>query len=584
LKDARTSPERRPTALDVDRLRWLLTLAPRRDPGLAELLRQRFCPRVPEAALIEALAAPPLNRPPGVGPTAAEVHQFLLKVLDDSQPPPGSAGHERWRLDRALQQLPLAPEKAEAGLAELAAGPLGGEVERALRPLPHGTARLLKSKVLRPLRRRATREGFLREPAASGTGRRWTWPTPAELAAALIAAAVIWGAVPWLGKVFSDRAPVRQKIAYRLMVIDPGRRGSFYINVESLTRSTAHVYLVGDAPGSVSFLPSMSPKGGVPYSSWHGIVLDEKKRGHWYYARAQIDRATLAVSKAVWVEPAKPPLSIKVQSISRSWGDLRSRKQPVEVELRGGEVHEYPVDLESGQYVHLVVDQHGIDVALRVYRPDGSLEIEVDGPSSSQGQEQLSMIPYVSGRFRVEVAPSGPSTQVGRYEIQLDPLHRATVAERYLAKRALRAWQLIQQTHRRPKSIAQVPKGVIAETPQPPAPIAPKAAETTVERQGSIAEVKWDCGEERRAEATYELRDNEEFVAARVVVLDVEGAREYKLKASVYDEKLRQVRGVITFLGDGRISAANAQRTVCPGQARVRLLVTVSISRQILLR
>ncbi|HEX4960350.1 MAG TPA: hypothetical protein VF173_05900, partial [Thermoanaerobaculia bacterium] len=125
-------PLHRVTPLDVDRLRWLLSLAPRRDPVLGEWLRQRFFPDVPEAASVEAFAAPPLHTPVGVGPTSQEVHEALLHMLDGCRPPTGTAAHERWRLDRAVQSL-YVPEAAASGLttlAELAHGPMAGEVER----------------------------------------------------------------------------------------------------------------------------------------------------------------------------------------------------------------------------------------------------------------------------------------------------------------------------------------------------------------------------------------------------------------------------------------------------------------------
>ncbi|MFY9826750.1 MAG: hypothetical protein WAM82_35680, partial [Thermoanaerobaculia bacterium] len=345
--------------------------------------------------------------------------------------------------------------KAVADLAELAAGPLAGEVERALRPLRRETLRPLKAKVLRPLRRRATREGFLGEPEAGGTGRRWTWPTVAELAAALIAAAVVWEAAPRLGRLFTDEAPVHQKVAYRLTVADPDHRGSVSINIHSLTSSTAPVVLIGDE-GFASPLRSMDPKQEVPYSRWHSVVLDENKRGRWYYVRARLDRKTLAVSQAVWVERAKPAIT--------------SRRTP-----------------------------------------DRSL-----APPRTLTRDLATSRPPVA-------APKEPMSTI--------------------------------TTIRKP----------------------PKAAETTVERQGSIVEVKWDCGEVRAAEPDYELQPYEEFVAARLEIPEVEGAQDQKLETPVYDAKLRRVRGRVTFLGPGRRSAANAQRAVCPGFARVRLAVTVRI-------
>jgi hypothetical protein len=215
LREARSPAERAVTPLDVDRLRWLLDLAPRRDPELGELLRQRFCPEVPEAALQEALEAPPLSTRPPLGLADAAVHAFLLGVLDDSRPDQGSAGHERWRLDRALQALGTRgkdEESAEAELAELAASPLAPEVERALkrraRTLPGKAAERLHARVLHPLNRRA-REAGLAAGEEGGGGRRWTWPTPGELAAALVGAAVLWLALPFFGAFARDTVPLK---------------------------------------------------------------------------------------------------------------------------------------------------------------------------------------------------------------------------------------------------------------------------------------------------------------------------------------------------------------------------------------
>src|SRR5262249_62423695 len=134
---------------------------------------------------------------------------FLRGVLDDSRPDPGSAGHSRWRLDRALQALGAergGPESVEPELADLAASPLAPEVERALRrragDVPKETARRLHSQVLKPLQRRARQAGLGGDEKLGG-GRRWTWPTAGELAAALLAAAALWLALPLVGPLAS---------------------------------------------------------------------------------------------------------------------------------------------------------------------------------------------------------------------------------------------------------------------------------------------------------------------------------------------------------------------------------------------
>ena len=191
------------TPLDVDCLRWLLALAPRRDPELGELLRQNFYPNVPEAALAEALEAPPLVSPPGVGPSAAEVHSYLLQVLEDSRPPEGSAGYERWRLDRALQAIYIDEAWAREEFTKLAQGSLGLEVERTLVNLLRrdhgllgwGTRRRLRSQILAPLKRRARREGLT---AASKSSSFWIRPSAGETLAGLLCITLVLTFFPWL--------------------------------------------------------------------------------------------------------------------------------------------------------------------------------------------------------------------------------------------------------------------------------------------------------------------------------------------------------------------------------------------------
>src|SRR6185295_11600426 len=44
---------------------------------------------------------------------------------------------------------------------------------------------------------------------------------------------------------------------------------------------------------------------------------------------------------------------------------------PIEGTLAGGETHAYQITLASGQYLRVVVEQHGLEMALTVLGPDG---------------------------------------------------------------------------------------------------------------------------------------------------------------------------------------------------------------------
>lgn len=119
--------------------------------------------------------------------------------------------------------------------------------------------------------------------------------------------------------------------------------------------------------------------------------------------------------------------------------------KPVERELSGGQSHSYRIALASGQYIHVLVDQRGIDVVVTLFAPDGKQIVEVDSPNGIQGPEPLSAIADVSGTYRLEVRSFEKSVPTGRYEAKLEEL-RAEVEQdksRVAAERAFLQAQLL---------------------------------------------------------------------------------------------------------------------------------------------
>ena len=287
---------RRVSTLDIERLRWLLALAPRRDPDLTELLRQRFCPQVPPAALLAALDAPPSVAPVGVGPSAEEVHTFLAGLLASSEPQPGTAAHERWRLDRALQEIrvPGREETAAQELQDLAQGPLAGEVVASVErlaarrpgpetPIPASGALYLKRKVLRPA---------LVQAGRPGEGRIWrpTWPDLTEIAAALVCLGLLGFLLPSLSRGFQRDVPVTLEKAYRLRVgkVSPGGGSVIAERIDGVSApDDADLHQDGQLFRAIVLYPGQIHK--VP-------------AGHWYDLRAPAGKGRLAISEApVWV-------------------------------------------------------------------------------------------------------------------------------------------------------------------------------------------------------------------------------------------------------------------------------------------
>jgi CHAT domain-containing protein/tetratricopeptide (TPR) repeat protein len=104
--------------------------------------------------------------------------------------------------------------------------------------------------------------------------------------------------------------------------------------------------------------------------------------------------------------------------------------QAVERELRGGESHAYQIALVLGQYLHVVVEQKGIDVVVRLFAPDGKKLTEVDGPYGPLGTEPVYAITEMTGEYHLEVKALDEKAAPGRYEIELEELRQSKAQDR----------------------------------------------------------------------------------------------------------------------------------------------------------
>lgn len=110
----------------------------------------------------------------------------------------------------------------------------------------------------------------------------------------------------------------------------------------------------------------------------------------------------------------------------------------VERELAGDETHTYKIRLLSGQYVHIVLNQNGIDVVIALYGSNGKKISEMDMWSDTQGPEMISHIARDSGTYRLVVRSSEKKAPSGRYDLKIAELRLSTQQDfnRIAAERA----------------------------------------------------------------------------------------------------------------------------------------------------
>ena len=103
---------------------------------------------------------------------------------------------------------------------------------------------------------------------------------------------------------------------------------------------------------------------------------------------------------------------------------------PIDRELKGGQTDVYKFHLAAGEFLHLIVDQNGVDVEVGLLKPDGKSMVDIDGPSGRFGPEEIAVIGDMTGDYRVQVISPNKTAPAGRYKISIEALRPPTEADR----------------------------------------------------------------------------------------------------------------------------------------------------------
>ena len=104
--------------------------------------------------------------------------------------------------------------------------------------------------------------------------------------------------------------------------------------------------------------------------------------------------------------------------------------RPLERPMRSGETHSYGLALQAGQFVHIVVDQLGIDVELRLHAPGGALIDDADSPTGTTGPERVSEVAARYGSYRLDIVAAPGDAPPGRYRLTVAAWRPAMAADR----------------------------------------------------------------------------------------------------------------------------------------------------------
>jgi CHAT domain-containing protein/Tfp pilus assembly protein PilF len=106
--------------------------------------------------------------------------------------------------------------------------------------------------------------------------------------------------------------------------------------------------------------------------------------------------------------------------------------QSIKRELAGGQEHTYQIKLSVDQFLKMVVEQQGIDVAVQVMGPDGSQIFRFNSEISLRDNELAPLVAEATGDYRLIVQPTQKLAAVGAYEIRIEEMRAATENDRAL--------------------------------------------------------------------------------------------------------------------------------------------------------
>ena len=103
-------------------------------------------------------------------------------------------------------------------------------------------------------------------------------------------------------------------------------------------------------------------------------------------------------------------------------------RQPFEQRLTAGVSHLYPLPMEKGDLLELIVDQKGVDVEVEIFDSFGTPLFTVDSPNGEQGPERVLLVAREPASYRAQVSTFDPSGD-GRYRIWIAMQRRASPKE-----------------------------------------------------------------------------------------------------------------------------------------------------------
>ncbi len=88
--------------------------------------------------------------------------------------------------------------------------------------------------------------------------------------------------------------------------------------------------------------------------------------------------------------------------------------------LGPSENHVYTVSLDAGAAVLGKADQHGVDLVIDEFGPDGKLIRTVDSPNGTEGPEPIDLTAFKPGQYKLVIHTLDPAAKPGKYVMKIE--------------------------------------------------------------------------------------------------------------------------------------------------------------------
>ncbi len=88
--------------------------------------------------------------------------------------------------------------------------------------------------------------------------------------------------------------------------------------------------------------------------------------------------------------------------------------------LSPGESHIYIISLDDGTAVFGEATQHGVDLVIDEFGPDGKLIRTVDSPNGTEGPEPIDLTAFTTGQYKLVIHTLDPAAKAGKYVMKIE--------------------------------------------------------------------------------------------------------------------------------------------------------------------